>query len=59
MSSHEWFVAVAWGLALLAFAVMVGLTLRRQAVARRRLAALEAAPGGRQSGRHGGRGRGA
>lgn len=51
MSAHEWFVAVAWGLALLAFAVMVGLTLRRQAVARRRLATLEAAPGGRQSGR--------
>jgi hypothetical protein len=46
MTTHETYVAVAWGLALLGFATMVALAARRHATARRRLAALE--PAGRR-----------
>jgi heme exporter protein CcmD len=41
MNPHWYFVGAAWGLAALLFAVLVAATLRRQAAARRRLAALD------------------
>jgi heme exporter protein CcmD len=41
MSAHWYYVATAWGLAAVLFLVLLVTTLRRQAQARRRLAALE------------------
>jgi heme exporter protein CcmD len=41
MSTHWWYVSVAWGLGLVLFGGLLADTLRRQSAARRRLAALE------------------
>ncbi len=49
MSAHWWYVAVAWGLGAALFGGLLADTLRRQASARRRLAALETRRPGRTS----------
>lgn len=49
MSTHWWYVAIAWGLGAVLFSALLADTLRRQSTARRRLAALETRRPGRTS----------